>query len=141
MVTMMQRLHGLGVGIGLFAFTPVAGTAMADREPPPRPVYRRMQAARWLLVEGGTEPSFQFDDAGRLIDFGLDDEALRAALAGGEAFRTSGCPGCNRPYYNERPGMVPYNYPQALACTQAKAEIKMLLAGLDALRSAPSSTV
>ncbi|MCW3977503.1 MAG: radical SAM protein, partial [Candidatus Bathyarchaeota archaeon] len=25
---------------------------------------------------------------------------------------TSGCPGCNRPYYNERPGGPLYNYPR-----------------------------
>lgn len=141
MTTMMQHLHGLGVGIGLFAFTPVAGTAMADREPPPRPVYRRIQAARWLLVEGDIELACHFDPAERLIDYGLTDETLRAALAGGEAFRTSGCPGCNRPYYNERPGAVPYNYPAALAPHEADAEIDMLLAGLDALRSTPLSTV
>ena len=27
------------------------------------------------------------------------------------AFMTHGCPGCNRPYYNERPGDEPYNFP------------------------------
>jgi biotin synthase len=24
---------------------------------------------------------------------------------------TTGCKECNRPYYNERPGQIPYNYP------------------------------
>ncbi|MGC8933076.1 MAG: radical SAM protein [Candidatus Methanodesulfokora sp.] len=28
-----------------------------------------------------------------------------------DAFLTSGCPGCNRPFYNERPGGPIYNYP------------------------------
>ena len=32
----------------------------------------------------------------------------------GQAFQTSGCPGCNRPYYNERPGRTMFNYPRPL---------------------------
>jgi len=27
-----------------------------------------------------------------------------------KVFLTSGCPGCNRPFYNERPSLI-YNYP------------------------------
>jgi len=140
MVTAMRWLHALDIRIGLFAFTPVSGTAMADRQAPPRKSYRRIQVARWLLVEKAIEPPFRFDEAGRLIDFGIADERLRASLVMGEALRTSGCPGCNRPYYNERPGSVPFNYPRALTDDEAHAEIEELLAGLDSLRSAAENT-
>ncbi|MEM2915121.1 MAG: radical SAM protein, partial [Candidatus Bathyarchaeia archaeon] len=37
---------------------------------------------------------------------------LRKIIRTGEPFKTSGCPGCNRPYYNERPGGPIYNYPR-----------------------------
>lgn len=30
------------------------------------------------------------------------------------AFRTYGCPDCNRPLYNEKPRQIPYNYPRVL---------------------------
>lgn len=42
-------------------------------------------------------------------------QIYRHLLSGGnelkDAFLTSGCPGCNRPFYNERPGGPIYNYP------------------------------
>lgn len=110
-------LHRLGLRVGLFAFTPVRGTALAGAPPPDPGSYRRLQVARWLLASGRLDPAgrpFSFDEAGRICDFGLTTREVREALAGGEAFRTSGCPDCNRPYYNERPGGITYNYPRAL---------------------------
>lgn len=116
-------LHRLGLTVGLFAFTPVPGTALADQAPPDLGAYRRLQVARWLLATGRVAPEghpFAFDPEGRLVDFGLSPADLREALAGGEAFRTSGCSGCNRPYYNERPGGVTYNYPRSLTGDEAR---------------------
>jgi biotin synthase len=43
----------------------------------------------------------------------------RAVLADGEAFRTAGCPACNRPFYNERPGGTMYNYARELTADEA----------------------
>jgi len=40
---------------------------------------------------------------------------------GGEPFQTSGCTGCNRPYYNETPGEELYNYPKPLTTEETKA--------------------
>ena len=45
-------------------------------------------------------------------------------------FETSGCPGCNRPYYNERPGGMLYNYPRPLTAAEAAREIEFLFAAL-----------
>lgn len=113
MVQTIQWLHDLGVTVGLFAFTPVPGTAMEHRPPPSLPAYRRVQVARHLIAQGwACAETFVFDDDGRLTSFG--DLDLRGCIPEGACFRTSGCPDCNRPYYNERPGTVPYNYPRPL---------------------------
>jgi biotin synthase-related radical SAM superfamily protein/uncharacterized radical SAM superfamily protein len=110
----MQQVYDWGGSVGLFAFTPVRGTPLAGRPQPPLDAYRRMQVARYLLHHGlGRGEHFRFDSTGRLVDFGRPD--LPALLANGEAFRTSGCPGCNRPFYNERPGGTMYNYPRRLS--------------------------
>jgi len=118
MLQAIQELHDLGVIIGLFAFTPVQGTLLADRPPPAVDVYRRMQAARWLIVHDmASLEEFSFESDGRLASLGRSD--WQGLLGGGEAFRTSGCPDCNRPFYNERPGGVMYNYPRPLAPREA----------------------
>lgn len=131
MAAMMQQLADAGVTIGLFAFTPVPGTAMAGVAPPPLSGYRRVQAARWLIVRGLVRADrFAFDGGGRLTSYGLDEAEVRAALAGGDAFRTAGCPGCNRPYYNERPGGTMYNYPRPLTPDEAEREVAALVASL-----------
>ncbi len=89
-----------------------------------------MQAAHWLLAGGWTRA-----EALRLARRG--DHLLRPPeatlvdlLAAGEAFRTSGCPDCNRPYYNERPGGPLYNYPRPLTASEARRELAALLATL-----------
>ncbi len=104
-----------GVCIGLFAFTPVPGTALADRPPPALASYRRVQAARYLITQGQLDVGqVRFSPTGQIVGYGLSSRQLAALLGSGEAFRTAGCPDCNRPYYNERPGGVMYNYPRPL---------------------------
>jgi biotin synthase len=114
MVERIQWAQDLGVTVGLFAFTPVRGTQLEGRSPPVLATYRRMQAARWLIAhERVRYEAMTFDPEGCLTGLGapLPD--------GGEPFRTSGCPDCNRPYYNERPGGVLYNYPRPLGPEEA----------------------
>ncbi|MFN2227310.1 MAG: radical SAM protein [Anaerolineae bacterium] len=114
MVDRFQWAHDRGITVGLFAFTPVRGTALADRPPPPLDAYRRMQAARWLIVhDRASAGAMAFDAAGRLLDPGIP------LPADGEPFRTSGCPDCNRPFYNERPTGPMYNYPCPLTSVEA----------------------
>ncbi len=84
---LMRLLHRMGVGIGLFAFTPVKGTPMESMPQPGIGYYRRLQAYNYELWHG------------KLTS---------------DAFRTSGCPSCNRPYYNESPAGTIYNYPREL---------------------------
>ena len=115
MAGLMQRLADLRVIVALFAFTPVRGTALEAAPPPDLAAYRRVQVARHLIAGGLSQAErFQYDESGRITDFGLPVASLRALLADGVAFQTSGCPGCNRPYYNERPGGTLYNYARRL---------------------------
>ncbi|WP_366923942.1 radical SAM protein [Metallumcola ferriviriculae] len=126
MIDIMSLLIKSGVTIGLFAFTPVRGTRLEHASPPPLPSYRRLQAALYLMVNKFTEKdSFTFVD-GILTDFGLPAGELCSLLATGQAFRTSGCPGCNRPYYNESPGSTLYNYPRALHAEEKQAVLREL---------------
>jgi biotin synthase-related radical SAM superfamily protein len=118
MTEMIQRMHDLGVIVGLFAFTPVRGTAMQDQPPPLLNTYRRMQVTRHLISHDlATLGDFAFSAEGRLVSSGRSD--LAKILADGLAFQTSGCPDCNRPFYNERPGGPLYNYPRLLTPEEA----------------------
>jgi len=120
MAERIQWAHERGVTVGLFAFTPVRGTQLEDRPPPPLAQYRRMQAARWLIVHDlARAEEFEFDAEGRLLHI------VGGALPpGGEPFRTSGCPDCNRPFYNEQPGGPLYNYPRPLNAEEAARAIR-----------------
>jgi biotin synthase len=119
MAERIQWAHDCGVTVGLFAFTPVRGTHLADRPPPPLAAYRRMQAARWLVVHGLTRfEEMAFDRQER---WACLDQPLPAT---GEPFRTSGCPDCNRPFYNEQPSGPMYNYPRPLTAEEADRAIR-----------------
>jgi biotin synthase-related radical SAM superfamily protein len=101
-----------GVYPALFAFTPIAGTALEDHHPPSLRCYRRAQVAHYLLIHTKTRvENMDFDNGGCITNFGVSKESLTEVTESGEPFVTSGCPGCNRPYYNERPGGALYNCP------------------------------
>ena len=121
MVETIQRCVGMGVYPGLFAFTPISGTALEFSLPPSFSQYRRIQLARYLIVEGKTRyENMGFDRHGRIVDFGVSKEIMHQAIESGIPFITSGCPNCNRPYYNEKPGGPLYNYP----CMPMEKEIR-----------------
>jgi biotin synthase len=121
----VQEVHDRGVSVALFALTPVRGTALTC-SPPPAGRYRALQLARHLIVqERATLADLRFEGE-RLVDIAVAPEVVDRALAAGTAFRTSGCPGCNRPLYNERPGGVMYNHPQPLTA-QEKATVRQEL--------------
>jgi lipoyl synthase len=108
------RLIEAGVTVALFAFVPLRGTKLENAAPPAIDSYRRTQVAVHLLrTKAVSRSNFDFR-AGQLISFGLPQEELVKLLSDGAAFRTSGCPDCNRPYYNERPGGTIYNYHRPL---------------------------
>lgn len=123
MMSITQYCMDIGVYPGLFAFTPIWGTALELSAPPSLGQYRRIQLARHLIVHGKTRyESMRFDDDGKIVDFGVPEDTLRRVIRTGVPFVTSGCPHCNRPYYNEKPGGPLYNYPY----TPSKAELEKL---------------
>ncbi|ASJ07764.1 biotin synthase [Thermococcus siculi] len=111
LVESIEAAYSMGAWVSLFAFTPVKGTGMEDAKPPSLERYRRIQIAHHLIKEGIAKPEdFEFDDEGFLVGFGIPKEEL-LRLVPPDVFSTHGCPGCNRPYYNERPRKEPYNFP------------------------------
>ena len=121
-VQIIQRCVDLGVLPGLFAFTPIRGTALEKNSPPKLESYRRVQLARFLIVRriGRVDRMF-FDDEDKIVNFGVTKEELEDAVLSGEPFLTSGCPDCNRPFYNEKPSGPLYNYPKKLTCEELES--------------------
>jgi len=122
---LVQALKNMGVITVLFAFTPLDGTRLSSVPQPPLDVYRRIQAARHLIDRGMMRvDEMSFNEAGRITGYGPVD--LAEALGDGAAFMTTGCPGCNRPFYNERPSGPFYNYPIPLSPGEAEKEMKKM---------------
>lgn len=116
-----------GVYPGLFAFTPILGTALEDNPQPSLSSYRRVQLAHHLLTHRKSRfENMAFDRNSCLRNFGIPKERLLEVVDTGEPFLTSGCPGCNRPYYNERPGGPLYNYPRQLLPEEIEEAKRML---------------
>lgn len=114
LLSVCQRVRDLGGHNHLFAFFPERGSLMEDWPPVPRDQWRRVQLARYLIDYGGVRiEAMAFDAAGRVVDFGIEEEDLRSIVASGRPFRTSGCPGpvddisaCNRPYGDSPPSDI-----------------------------------
>ncbi len=128
-VQLIQQCVDMGVLVGLFTFTPVHGTALAELSQPKVEVYRRVQVARHLIVKGlARYEDMRFDAKGRLVDFGVAKEFLSQAIETGVPFLTSGCLNCNRPFYNEKPSGPIYNYPKTMTpqeIQQAKQQLNL----------------
>ena len=121
-VLAIQECVDLGVLPALFAFTPVKGTALAAYPQPELDVYRRVQVARYIIVNGLAHvEDMHFDRKERIADFGVSRPVLLNIVGTGEPFLTSGCPGCNRPFYNEKPSGPLYNFPRAIRPDELKA--------------------
>lgn len=129
---LMDKLNQYNIHIGLFAFTPVKGTQMAHVPPPDEGIYRRVQIARFLIsVHGYTVNDFEIRNT-KIA--GIKKINSLEHLCDGKAFETSGCPDCNRPYYNERPRGVMYNYPRPLTREEIyDALVKSLLFSNEAI--------
>ena len=126
-VGLVQECVDLGVLPALFAFTPVDGTKLSLNVQPRVEVYRRIQLARHLIVNGlARGEDMRFDVDGQIVDFGVSKPSLIAAVESGKPFLTSGCSDCNRPFYNEKPSGPMYNYPRNLRSEEIR-EIKHVL--------------
>jgi biotin synthase-related radical SAM superfamily protein len=126
-VGIIQECVDMGVLPALFAFTPIDGTALENKPQPLIESYRRIQLARYLIVNGTTRyESMRFDVGGRTTDVSIEKEALKRIVEKGKPFLTSGCPNCNRPFYNEKPSGPIYNFPRAVRPEEIVAIEKQL---------------
>lgn len=121
-----QKMVDGGVTVGLFAFTPLKNTPLADRDPPPLGRYRVVQALTYLMEKGRLGLHDVVFAGGRVRGLKKDRPEVLALLEDGAAFRTRGCPGCNRPYFNESPRGPLYNYPRELTEEEAKEALAVL---------------
>jgi len=128
LVSITQEMVDMGVYPSLFAFTPIQGTPLENWSQPPVNRYRRIQLVQYLVTKGKARYStMKFDQKGDLMDYGISLENLKEIVASGEPFLTSGCPDCNRPFYNERAGGPLYNYPRPLTRDEVALAEKDLL--------------
>lgn len=113
-VELVGRLHGMGINTALFAYTRLPGTGAADvaDAAPDIGHYRRVQIASYLLRHDLVRLDDMEFEGGDLTHFGLDGHELGSIIDKGEAFMTTGCANCNRPYATETHNPV-YNYPAA----------------------------
>ncbi len=106
-LTQVQTIRDMGGHSHMFAFFPEKGSLMDHLPPVPRPQWRRIQVARYLIdYREHRLERMKFDEEGMLTDFGLPQDEIDDVIKAGTAFRTSGCPGkeaedvsaCDRPY-------------------------------------------
>ena len=118
MVSIIDRLWGMGVVNHLFSFFAENGSILTNRPQPPWPTYLRVQLARYLIENRLSDPQdMEFDTEGHIVDFGLSRERLQEVIDLGTSFTTTGCLGpdgkvaCNRPFGNCLPDVKQWNYP------------------------------
>lgn len=123
----IEELHNLKILISLFAFMPIKGTKFENKNQPSLLSFRKLQLGRYLIVEKDKSlKDFTFNMKGSLISINISKQNLRNIINNTNAFFTSGCPGCNRPYYTSKPSGPIYNYPRNLVENE-KEEIYELL--------------
>ncbi|MHA1727322.1 MAG: radical SAM protein [Promethearchaeota archaeon] len=111
------RMKELGVITGLFAFFPIKNTKFENRERPTIINFRKIQLGKYLIDTGRKNvEDFTFNNNRELISFNITQDTLRKAINLNFPFQTSGCPGCNRPYYTSSPSprKEQYNFPRKL---------------------------
>ena len=129
-VHLIQQLVNKSITVGLFPFTPIPGTSLANRERPTLQQYRRIQLAHHLLQNRlVTLDQIQYNSRQDITKFNVHREILVDIIARGKAFQTAGCPSCNRPFFTEQPGGPIYNYPEA-PTAHVLEEITYQLAGV-----------
>jgi biotin synthase len=127
MVKIIDELNKLKIGVSLFAFTPIKGTKLEGLEKPSILNFRKIQLGRFLILNKKSSiDDITFNRKGDIVKFNLNRIELWNIIDQTNAFMTSGCPGCNRPYYTSRPSGPIYNFPRTLNQDE-KEEIYQLL--------------
>ena len=125
-VNLLWRMIDTGVLTSLFAFTPIKGTVLENKRRPSLARYRALQTINYLMNKHElTRDSVVFDDEDRVKKIYVSKRCL-SIIGSGEPFRTFGCPGCNRPYYNENVSGPIYNYPMPLNAEETQDAMALL---------------
>jgi biotin synthase len=103
----IEFLNDKGIKVALFAYFKGKETVVD------LPRYRVIQIARYFIEKNKGKFNYEAD---KLTD-------LEIPFFSKDAFLTSGCPNCNRPFYNERVTKI-YNYPYILSDENAKKALK-----------------
>ncbi|MFX1364316.1 MAG: radical SAM protein [Promethearchaeota archaeon] len=126
-IQLIEELFNLGIIVSLFAFTPIKGTRFENKQQPSITNYRKIQLGRFLIYNRRKKlKDFTFNTRGEIINININKKELKILIDETDSFLTSGCPGCNRPYYTSKPSGPIYNYPSSLTDKQ-KEEIYELL--------------
>ena len=123
-VKAMKLVASLGAHVALFNYVHIPGTLQfpgVDLY-----TYRVLQIAR-LLVEEGYDPTnfIEFRPRPRL--------SRKPPIDPFRALLTSGCPGCNRPFYNESPRGPIYNYPSMRLLERDREVVEKQLSAIGAI--------
>jgi biotin synthase len=82
------------------------------------------------MVYNDMDFNFKYDNAGNIMSFGVKEKDI-GNIIDPSAFQTTGCVGCNRPFYNESPGKAMYNYPYIPSNGEYKKAINEALGELE----------
>ena len=108
---LIDKLHADGVYSALFAYTCLPGTQELHANLCIEH-YRAVQFGAYLIREEiATFADMNFKN-GDVVDFGITEEEMLRFVEKGEAFRTTGCPDCNRPYATETHSEI-FNFPRS----------------------------
>ena len=126
-IEIIDKLYNLGIIVSLFAFTPIKGTKFENLQQPEILNFRKLQLGRFLIFNNEkNSKDFTFNRKGEIINININKRELSMIINDTNAFLTSGCPGCNRPFYTSKPSGPIYNYPRRLT-EKEKMEIYDLL--------------
>ena len=127
-IELIIRLNHMKITVGLFSFTPIKGTLLEKLESPDILRFRKIQLALYLIAKKNrTLNEITFNTKGDLIKFNLNKAELLQIIQDSNAFLTTGCPGCNRPYYTSKPSGPIYNFPRKLTQEEVKIIYNSLL--------------
>ena len=109
-IKFIVSFRDLGVHVALHSFTAVPGLRIEGAETPSLERYRSVQLARFLLYHRKAQlENFVFEEGHLAGIVGVDD--LKSTASSPLPYLTTGCPDCNRPFYNERVRGPLYNLP------------------------------
>ncbi len=126
-IGLLLELIDMGILPGLFAFAPIKGTQFENNSPADLLSFRKIQLSRFLIINKNKRlTDFALNSKEQIVKFNINKLELENIIKDTDAFLTSGCPSCNRPYYDSRPSGPIYSYARKLM-SQEKEEIHNLL--------------